>query len=160
MPAGKSAAAVREHLMQLLAPIVSGAGCDLEDIAVSSAGRRSVLRVSIDADGGVDLDTVAEVSRLIGEALGDNDGFDGPYVLEVGSPGVDRPLTEPRHWRRAQGRLVSVQAAGVPLTGRVVAVDGHGVRIQSAAGAQQIAWGELGRGRVQVEFQRDTGEDD
>ena len=102
----------REHLLDVLAPVVAATGYDLEDVTVTSAGRRSLVRVIVDADGGVDLDAVAEVSRVVSEALdGDADGgaaFAGPYVLEVSSPGVDRPLTEPRHWRRAIGRLVQV----------------------------------------------------
>ena len=96
------------------------------------------------------------------EALDDDaDGgaaFAGPYVLEVSSPGVDRPLTEPRHWRRAHGRLVQVPVADKPVTGRVVETDDDGVTLDVDGARREIAWGELGRGRVQVEFNR--GEED
>ena len=106
--AGASAAQAREHLLDLLGPLVTEAGYDLEDVAVTSAGRRSLVRVTVDADGGIDLDAVALVSRIISDAL-DADAanpraLSGAYVLEVSSPGVDRPLTEPRHWRRANDR--------------------------------------------------------
>jgi len=111
MPSAR-ANATAQHLLEVLAPVVSATGHDLEDVNVTSAGRRSLVRVVVDADGGVDLDAVAEVSRVVSEALdADAPGgpaFAGPYVLEVTSPGVDRPLTEPRHWRRAVGRLVQV----------------------------------------------------
>ena len=90
----------------LLAPVVAAHGVDLEAVSVSRAGSRSVVRVVVDRDGGLDLDGVAEVSRTVNAALdavGD-DVIHGSFVLEVTTPGVDRPLTEPRHWRRAAGR--------------------------------------------------------
>src|SRR3954471_22234941 len=91
-------------------PVVGAAGYDLEELVVTPAGRRSVVRVVVDRDAGVTLDDIAEVSRAVSAALDENDGELGraPYVLEVTSPGVDRPLTEPRHWRRNTGRLVTV----------------------------------------------------
>ena len=88
-------------------------GYDLEDLSVTAAGRRSLIRVTVDGDDGIDLDGVADgVARGLRRAgrrrAGRGAAFAGPYVLEVSSPGVDRPLTEPRHWRRALGRLVTV----------------------------------------------------
>ena len=95
--AGPPPDAARRRLDALLAPIVGAAGYDLEDITVRVVGRRSLIRVTVDADGGVDLDDAAELSRTISAALdaAEADGleFAGPYVLEVTSPGVDRPLT-------------------------------------------------------------------
>ena len=93
-----------------IGPVVDGAGYDLEELVVTPAGRRSVVRVVVDRDQGVTLDDIAEVSRAVSEVLDANDDGMGrsPYVLEVTSPGVDRPLTEPRHWRRNVGRLVTV----------------------------------------------------
>jgi len=82
---------------------------DLEAVKVTSAGRRVVLRIVVDADGGVSLDDIAEVSREVSAKLDANNAMgEAPYTLEVTSPGVDRPLTQPRHWRRATGRLVVV----------------------------------------------------
>jgi len=158
--ASASAAQAREHLLALLGPIIDGAGYDLEDVTVTSAGRRSLVRVTVDADGGIDLDAVAAVSRLVSDAL-DADAEDpkspralaGAYVLEVSSPGIDRPLTEPRHWRRAVGRLVKVEVADHPVTGRVVAADDAGITLQiDEAASRPVNWTELGRGKVQVEF--------
>jgi len=88
-----------------ITPVVDGAGYDLEELVVTPAGRRSVVRVVVDRDQGVTLDDIAEVSRAVSEVLDANDdGMGRPYVLEVTSPGVDRPLTERRHWQRNIGR--------------------------------------------------------
>jgi ribosome maturation factor RimP len=158
-------------------PVVGSAGYDLEELVVTPAGRRSVVRVVVDRDAGVSLDDVAEISRAISEVLDQHDDGMGrtPYVLEVSSPGVDRPLTEPRHWRRNAGRLVaaSIGPAGSAeeVTGRVVAVDDSGITLAVEAkgkpGAKKrpptlrtVPWAELGPGRVQVEFGRVDPADD
>lgn len=138
----------------VLEPVVTAAGYDLEDVKVTAAGRRSVVRVVVDRDGGVDLDAVAEVSRAVSDALDAADSLgSSPYVLEVTSPGVDRPLTLPRHWRRNIGRLV---LAG-ERTGRIVAADDHGVTLDIAGEQQVVGYPELGTGQVQVEFSRPGG---
>ena len=154
-----------------IAPVVEGAGYDLEELVVTPAGRRSVVRVVVDRDAGVTLDDIAEVSRAVSEVLDTNDDGMGrtPYVLEVTSPGVDRPLTEQRHWRRNTGRLVAVAVgpagAKEQVTGRVTAVDDAGVTLaveaQGKPGAKKraptprsVPWAQLGHGRVQVEFVR------
>jgi ribosome maturation factor RimP len=158
-------------------PVVAAAGYDLEELLVTPAGRRSVVRVVVDRDQGVTLDDIAEVSRAVSEVLDQNDDGMGrtPYVLEVTSPGVDRPLTQERHWRRNLGRLVTVGVGPAgrtqDVTGRVTAVDGAGVTLaveaQGKPGAKkrpptprEVPWAELGTGRVQVEFGRSAPEDD
>jgi ribosome maturation factor RimP len=162
---------VATRLAGLIGPVVDAAGYDLEELVVTPAGRRSVVRVVVDRDEGITLDDVAEVSRAVSEALDAHDGEFGsaPYVLEVTSPGVDRPLTEQRHWRRNTGRLVTVgvgpQGAVEQVTARVLAVDDGGVSLAVEAkgkpGAKKrpptqrhVPWRELGTGRVQVEFGR------
>src|SRR3954462_10521395 len=116
------AAFSRQRGRDVLDPRGTGAGYDLEDVTVPAAGRRSVVRVVVDQDGGIDLDAVAEVSRAVSDALDGSDATgSAPYTLEVTSPGVDRPLTEPRHWRRAVGRRVSAQVRDqCSVTGRVM----------------------------------------
>jgi ribosome maturation factor RimP len=159
-----SGAAQQERLATTIGPAVAAAGCDLEKVSVSPAGRRTVVRVVVDADTGVSLDEVAAVSRAVSEVLDAHDTElfgDSPYVLEVTSPGVDRPLTEPRHWRRAVGRLVEVPVAGTPTRARVVAADDDGVELADEAGTRtKHGWQELGRGVVQVEFGRATDGDE
>jgi ribosome maturation factor RimP len=148
--------------MRLLEPVVAGAGFDLEDVIVTPAGKRRQVRVVIDADGGISLDGVADVSQEISKALDDSDAMgSGPYVLEVTSPGVDRPLTQPRHWRRAVGRLVrATLSEGGEITGRVTSADDTTVALDSDGGERRLGYDELTRGRVQVEFNRRGDEDD
>lgn len=158
--AGRSASDARDRLLETLRPVVEATGYDLDDVTVSSAGRRSLIRVSVDADGGIDLDGVAVVSRAVSEALdADDAAFAGPYVLEVSSPGVDRPLSEPRHWRRATGRLVQVPVGEQTVTGRVREVGELGVQLDVDGTRREYAWPELGRGKVQVEFNRPSEDD-
>ncbi|MFI1989294.1 ribosome maturation factor RimP [Actinoplanes sp. NPDC020271] len=157
--------AARARLREVVEPVVAKAGYDLEDLSLTRAGRRFVVRVMIDADGGIGLDDVAVVSREISEALdaADEHGGEllaGEYQLEVGSPGVDRPLTQPRHWRRNVGRLVAVNG----VTGRVLSTDDDGVTLDVDGKEHRVAWADLGAGKVQIEFKRmddaDFGDDD
>lgn len=157
--------AARSRVRAVIEPVVVAAGFDLEDVQLSRAGRRHVLRVLVDADGGISLDDVAVVSREISQALDTADEAQGEvlageYQLEVGSPGVDRPLTLPRHWRRNVGRLVAVTVAGRSLTGRVTAADETGIvfDVEGKNGkdgkTSEIPYAELGAGKVQIEFKR------
>ncbi len=165
------------RLAEWIEPVVADAGYDLEELVVTPAGRRCVVRVGVDRDQGVTLDDIAEVSRAVSEVLDRNDDGMGrtPYVLEVTSPGVDRPLTEPRHWRRNTGRLVTVAAgpaaAREEVTGRITAVGDTGVDLAVEArgkpGAKKraptprhVPWAQLGPGRVQVEFGRADAADE
>ncbi|TYC04339.1 ribosome maturation factor RimP [Micromonospora sp. WP24] len=173
-PRGGDLAARRDRLRAVIEPVVVAAGYDLEDLSVSRAGRRHVVRVIVDADGGINLDGVADVSRAVSVALdaAEEAGGDivaGEYQLEVSSPGVDRPLTLPRHWRRNVGRLVKVTtraAAALPeqraeqpagdrqVTGRIVSADDERVVLETDTGRAEWVYAQLGPGRVQVEFNR------
>ena len=160
-------------LERLLEPVMRAAGLDLESVRVGSAGRRRLLRVVVDADGGVSLDDIALVSREASARLDDTGAMgEAPYTLEVSSPGVDRPLTQPRHWRRATGRLVRVPLAGPgdpgprapahaagqtgqkPVEGRVIAAGDNGVILDVGGEHREFGYTELGPGLVQVEFGR------
>jgi len=157
-------------------PVVGGAGYDLEELVVTPAGRRSVVRVVVDRDRGVTLDDIAEVSRAVSEVLDANDdGMGPPYVLEVTSPGVDRPLVQPRHWQRNVSRMVTVVVGPAghtdEVTARITAVDDTGVALaveaKSKPGAKKrpptprhVPWAQLGPGRVQVEFGRPGADED
>jgi ribosome maturation factor RimP len=169
---------VTARLTAWVEPVVAGAGYDLEELVVRPAGQRSVVRVVVDRDAGVSLDDVAELSRTLSEVLDAEDEALGrsPYVLEVTSPGVDRPLTAPRHWRRNVGRLVSVAVgpagSAEQLTARVLRVEDAGVvlavekggtkkgQVRRAVGERTVRWAELGEARVQVEFTRPAGHRD
>src|SRR6201986_2050646 len=100
-------------LAGLIEPAVTAAGMDLESVRMTVAGKRRLLRIVVDSDHGGSLDDAADVSRDISAVLDAGNVLgEVPYTLEVSSPGVDRPLTEPRHWRRARGRLVRVKVTG------------------------------------------------
>jgi ribosome maturation factor RimP len=146
----------RDALLHTLDPVVTARGFDLEDVVLTPAGKRRMLRVVVDKDGGVDLDDIATVSSAVSVTLDESDVMGAvPYVLEVTSPGVDRPLTQPRHWRRAVKRLVQVAIAGVgDRTGRVVSADDAGVLLDIDGAEQLVQWADLGNGRVQIEFNR------
>jgi ribosome maturation factor RimP len=145
-----------KRLRALAEEVAAAHGCDVEGVTVQRAGRRRVVRVVVDHAGGLSLDLVADLSRGLSRRLDDSDLLgEGAYVLEVTSPGVNRPLTLPRHWERAVGRLVEVTVDdGQRLVGRVsrggaasawLDVDGH---------PREIALDRVRRATVQVEFTR------
>jgi len=151
--------AARARVRAVIEPVVAAAGFDLEEVNISRAGRRHVVRVLVDADGGISLDDVAVVSREISTALdtAEETGGEvlaGEYQLEVGSPGVDRPLTLPRHWRRNTGRLVTVVIGGRSVTGRVTAAGDTAVVLDVDGDSREVAYADLGPGKVQIEFKR------
>ena len=149
-----------ERLRSLLTPVIESAGVDFEEVKVRKAGSRSVVVVTVDRDGGIDLDTVALVSRQCSDALDADDVFgETAYVLEVTSPGVDRPLTEPRHWRRAQDRLVNIELTdGRRVHGRIAASSDSTVEILTKTGVESVAYSDVARAVVEVEFNSGKGE--
>ncbi|MCH5675749.1 ribosome maturation factor RimP [Streptomyces gilvus] len=157
-----------ERLRELLEPLVSSQGLDLEEIAVDSVGRKRVLRVVVDSDTGADLDQIADVSRALSAKLDETDAMgEGEYTLEVGTPGAERLLKEHRHYARAKGRLVRFQLAeGGELVARILDVDDEGVDLEvpgvkgRKATARRVAFGEVEKARVQVEFSRKDDKDD
>jgi ribosome maturation factor RimP len=147
----------QDKIADVIRPVVAAAGMDLESVRVSAAGRRRVLRVVVDSDQGVSLDDAATISRQLSAELDTVAAMgDFPYTLEVSSPGVDRPLTDPRHWRRAVGRLVQVTVddAGISgaISGRIVAADSDEVTLDVEGARRRFGYPALGAGAVQVEF--------
>jgi ribosome maturation factor RimP len=163
-PAAASPRLDRGKLRELVERAVAETGADLEDLVEQKAGARRLLRVAVDRDGGVTSDDLSEVSHALSVALDASDVMgEAPYVLEVTSPGVDRPLTLPRHWRRNVGRLVKVTLAqGGELTGRVTAADEDGtdLLVDGAAEPRRVAYADVARARVQVEFNRAGAQDE
>ena len=155
-------------------------GLTVEDVAVTPAGKRRLVRIWLDRDlsglepddesSAIDplsLDEVADATRVISVALDASDALgEAPYVLEVGSAGVDRPLTEPRHYRRNVTRLVEIQRVGDPaggaLTGRLVRAGPTEAAVLLAATKNEpqtkltIPYADIARAQVQVEFARVT----
>jgi ribosome maturation factor RimP len=161
-----------QALMDVLLPVLAGDGLVLEEVRVLPGEQRRVVRVLVDRDpyaeeqppdvpiDGLSLDEVADVSRTVGDRLDrlhpDDDPLDGrPYTLEVSSPGVDRPLTLPRHFRRNVGRLVDLHTVdGDHLHGRISAATPETVVVQTDRGTHELSWADVRTAAVQVEFRR------
>ncbi len=143
-----------QQIAQIVAPIVAEHGADVEFVTIRKAGRRHVVVIALDADGGISLDDIAAVSPQVSEALDESDVMgEAPYTLEITSPGVNRPLTLPRHWRRAENRLVKVTLAdGGTVEGRIGASDDQTVTLTVAGAQRTIAYADVDTAVVQVEF--------
>lgn len=143
-----------QQVADLAAPIAQARAADVEYVSIRKAGRRSVVVVAVDADGGISLDDIADLTPAISEALDEADVMgETPYTLEVSSPGVHRPLTLPRHWRRNVARLVRIQRAdGTTVTGRIVSSDDSGATVEVDGVAMPIAYSDVTKAVVQVEF--------
>jgi ribosome maturation factor RimP len=137
---------------------LSDLGLDLEAVEVTPAGKRRLLRVAVDKDGGITLDDIAVATGAVSEALEDDDLMgEQAYTLEVTSRGVDRPLTEPRHWRRNHDRLVRASLRdGSELTGRVRESDDTGVTIDVSGARRRLEYDAITKALVQIEFNRPT----
>ena len=151
-----------ETLEPVVAEAVARAGFDLELLHVQQAGRRQLVKIVVDSDtaeGGIGLDQVAEVSRAVStalDALADSrtagNVLGGSYTLEVTSPGVDRPLTKPRHWRRARLRKVAVRQEEDSYTARVGDADEHGVHLLVGKDVRHVSYQDIAHAVVEVEF--------
>ena len=152
-------------LEPVVADAVAAAGFELENLNVQAAGRRRLVKVVVDSDEPIDLDDIAEVSRAVSAALDaqDDTALGGPYTLEVTSPGLDRPLTKPRHWRRAKLRLVKVrQTDGTQFAGRVGPVDDDpdgGVALLTDGELRRVNYADVAHAVVEVEFKQPPAEE-
>jgi ribosome maturation factor RimP len=131
-------------------------GLDVEAIELTPAGRRRLLRVAVDKDGGVTMDDIADATKEVSRLLDDSDVMgEQAYTLEVTSPGTDRPLTLPRHWRRNQGRLVKVtRRDGSTVTGRVVEAGEHAAVLDVDGEPTEVDFDQVAKAKVQIEFNR------
>jgi ribosome maturation factor RimP len=171
---------VKEQIRPTVEGPLAGLGLLVEDVAVTPAGRRRLVRIWIDRalqpDGAdvtaptpsLTLDEVADATRVVSDALDDADVMgEQPYTLEVTSPGVDRPLTQPRHFQRNVTRLVTLTPLeGEPVTGRIVRAGESDLTIEvpavkkQPARTQDFRYADLSRAVVQVEFSRGPAEGD
>ncbi len=146
-------------LTALLTPVLTDRGLELDDLTVVPAGRRSLLRVTVDGDGprglGPTLDEIAGATRAISAALDESPVTgNAPYVLEVSSRGVGKPLTKPVQWRRNKGRLVQMTVAGASVAGRIGASDEDSVTLDVAGAERTYGYTEISKATVQVELNR------
>jgi ribosome maturation factor RimP len=154
--------ATRDRIEAELVDPLKAMDLDVEAVEVTPAGKRRVLRVAVDKDGGVTLDDVADATREVSRVLDESDVMgEMPYTLEVTSRGVDRPLTLPRHWRRNEDRLVKATLAdGSSLTGRIVASSEESVTLDVSGKQREVAYAEVAKALVQIEFNRKTEKKD
>lgn len=146
-----------EELEPIVADAVARAGYELEELQVQQAGRKQLVKVIVDGDDGIGLDEVADVSRAVSEVLDARDGvLSGAYTLEVTSPGLDRPLTKPRHWRRARLRKVAVKQTGADgaakFLARVGDADDDGVELLVDGQLRRVDYPEIEHAVIEVEF--------
>ena len=148
--------ATRDRIEAELIDPLSALDMDVEAVEITPAGKRRVLRVAVDKDGGVTLDDVADATREVSRVLDDSDVMgEMPYTLEVTSRGVDRPLTLPRHWRRNEDRLVKATLTdGSSLTGRILAATDDAVTLDVDGQQREVAYADVAKALVQVEFNR------
>jgi len=139
-----------EEIAVAITPAIEAAGCYLEEVTLTPAGKRKIMTVIVDGDTNLSLDQVTAVSKEVSAivevlpALGDT-----PFTLEVTSPGVDRPLTKPRHWRKNHGRLINATlVTDKSVKGRI----GDSTEIDVEIDAVKIAFSEIKKALVEVEF--------
>jgi ribosome maturation factor RimP len=142
----------------LVAPVVEGAGLEVWEVTFGREQGRPVLRVMVDRDGGVDLDTIAQVSERLSRRL-DLEGFAGDtaYALEVSSPGLERPLRTPRHFERSVGQQVKVRTVGQAgdrraHEGALVSADAEAIVIASAGGELRVPYVDIASARTVFEW--------
>ena len=145
------------QVIELLGEEFARAGYEIEDVVIDTRVRPPRITVIADGDTALDLDTIAALSRSASTLLDSLDGIADRYVLEVSSPGVDRPLTSEKHFRRARGRKVELERSdGSQLTGRVGETRGDAIALVVREGrdwaVREIPLVEIVKAVVQVEF--------
>jgi ribosome maturation factor RimP len=146
----------RDRVAAALTAPLAAVGLDVEAVELTPAGKRRLLRVAVDKDGGVTMDDIADATKEVSRVLDDTDVMgEQAYTLEVTSPGTDRPLTLPRHWRRNRGRLVTVTTAGGrSFTGRITGSEDDHAVVDVEGSPHQVAYAEVAKAKVQIEFNR------
>ena len=142
----------KEDISAAVTPALSALGFYLEDVTITSAGRRSMLTIIVDGDTHLSLDQVTSATKAIGEIVESLQSLgDTPFTLEVTSPGLDRPLTKPRHWRKNIDRLVKVVLLdGKEIKGRIKAASEDSATVDQS----EINFTEIKRASLEVEFKQ------
>jgi len=142
---------------ELIDPIVRAMQIELVDVELKRGPSRSILRLTIDRESGVDVDTCARVSREVEAFLDVEDIVPGSYTLEVSSPGLDRPLRSLGDFRRFAGSLVRVtvretDGPGGVFVGRITEIDGDRIRLDVDGDEVWVEYGQVKKARLEVEF--------
>ena len=152
--------ALKDQISELVTPAVRDQGFYLEDVHVATPGSHRIVTCIVDGDSALNLDQVTSVSRIISELL-DEATFMGetPFTLEVTSPGVDRPLTAPRHFAKNVDRLLKViKVDGSEVTGRILSNSDNDVTltvtVKKETREEVIALADIKRAVIEIEFNR------
>jgi len=148
--------ALKDQISELVTPAVAAAGFYLEDVELLNAGKSRVITCIVDGDITLNLDQVTVITKAI-SALLDEAAFldETPFTLEVTSPGVDRPITLPRHWRKNHDRLIKIVLTnGEVFEGRILTSDETTVTIAGKKAESIISFAEIKRATVEIEFNR------
>jgi ribosome maturation factor RimP len=142
----------KEDISDAVTPALSALGFYLEDITITSAGRRSMLTIIVDGDTHLSLDQVTSATKAIGEIVESIQSLgETPFTLEVTSPGLDRPLTKPRHWRKNIDRLVKIVLLdGKEIKGRIKAAN----EVSATVDESEIKFSDIKRASLEVEFKQ------
>jgi ribosome maturation factor RimP len=142
----------KEDISDAVTPALSALGFYLEDVTITSAGRRSMLTIIVDGDTHLSLDQVTSATKAIGEIVESIQSLgETPFTLEVTSPGLDRPLTKPRHWRKNIDRLVKVVLLdGKEIKGRIKAANENSATVDE----NEIKFSDIKRASLEVEFKQ------
>ncbi len=147
----------RDTIAAAIEPVLAAIGLELYDVELSTSGRTRTLRVSVDREGGVDIDTITTATERISPVLDAQGGLTGPYALEVSSPGLERPLRRPEHFQRAIGETVTVKTRGPEgaverLRGRLDDADDEGIVLDTGKGVESVLYDDIVQARTVFEF--------
>lgn len=136
----------------LVRPVIEGEGLELVDVTFGRESGRRILRLTVDREGGVDLDTISQISQKVSRRL-DLEGFEpGPYALEVTTPGIERPLRRPQDFRRAVGQRVRVRTGEGVLEGELRAAEDDAIRIAAPDDEHRVAIDEVAAAKTVVDW--------
>ena len=141
---------LNEDISAAIRPIIEATGNYLEELTITSAGKVKILTVIVDSDSHLNLDQITSVTKEISEVIENLEELgDTAFTLEVTSPGIDRPLTKPRHWRKNLDRLVKItMTSGQDIQGRI----GEATETVVLVGDQKVSFEDIKRAVLEIEF--------
>jgi ribosome maturation factor RimP len=148
---------MERQIERMVAPVVEAAGLELVDVTFRREAGGKILRLTVDRDGGVDLDTIAVTSEKVSRRL-DVEGFDpGPYRLEMSSPGLERPLRRPDDFARRVGERVRVRVddddgGETDVVGTIVAATDDEVTIVTESGPRSVPLASIRRAKTMMDW--------
>lgn len=147
-----------QSLEAMLEPHLAAEGVELDDLRITGGGKGRAVKVVVDAEGGLDVDRIAELTHGISRLLDDDPGLQTGYTLEVTSPGLERDLRRPRHFEKSVGREARVTVrrgeSSESMEGRIESVDETGFDLVGAFGSRRIAFGDVIKGRTVFTWER------